>query len=826
MNLNFNFNGKTLLREWWKTVKDNFQKIQDALNTHRTASELDHPDKSVKQKHIADYSIGTQQIAQYAITGTKIYPAAVQTAHIKDGNVTEAKLSQELRDLITELQSYSQTINLTFQDFDKTDALKFYCGMNSRKTEADGWIYWQSGTNEVQSGGTHGDYFQVLYYFAGLGAVSEKADAQKPIERLIIKTDYGMTSGGIEVSGSNSITLYRVTDNMEPIDGEYGEVIPASEYQVIKKQSNYLEVVFFEPITLQELSVVMEIGADGFIPDFDDNDNPIPIEAYPLVGFKAIVKNDKPLDTELSDTSANGVENRVITEGIKAASDEIKNDLYGDTAKYTIIAPKEIPELDDDNNITIDTSKIMVFKEGNDISGSWEYPEYTLSIDTIGNNYIYMQYDAEFGTIMLSNQDDKLPEGEYDNGNLVVLLYFYGSESDTAFNFDKFYGSENADSTGKTYTVKIGTAEQKNISDLDSHISFLEAVNAHTKSIFRNKNDIAANRANISKLTSAVSGIEERMTLTADDTNSLSTALTSIKATGGKIILTGNTPIHMPSIALTADKQYIIEGENKEVSLIYISESAVNDSTTIVFRNLTMTFATADSRNFIFENCNIENAASSTFCNNAATNLTFLNCTMAFTCSETVSVANYNIIQKAGEVIIDNHCRICIDTGYTAEEVSPTKGVNFIMQCSNAVITNSYIETNGDRLLCYLFGRGTYRITNNTISLNDKGNSLFRNSVVGDQKNILAGNRISVNQDTYIKAAIITANVFDIKNNQTADNCFKLVCDGIVTNCTFISGHTYINCQENLCIIKDNFFSCGTFSIVNGDESSMIKDNI
>lgn len=514
-------------------------------------------------------------------------------------------------------------------------------------------------------------------------------------------------------------------------------------------------------------------------------------------------------------------------ESLTSATSGIKNDLYGDTAKYTIIAPKEIPELDDDNNITIDTSKIMVFKEGNDISGSWEYPEYTLSIDTISNNYIYMMYDAELGTIMLSNQDDKLPEGEYDNGNLVVLLYFYGSESDTDFIFDKFYGSENADSTGKTYTVKIGTAEQKNISDLDSHISFLGAVNAHTKSISRNKNDIAANRANISKLTSAVSGIEERMTLTAHDTDSLTAALTSIKATGGKIILTGNTSIHMPSITLTRNKQYIIEGENKNVSLVYVPEAAANDSVAIVFRNLTVIFATADNRNFIFENCNIMNTSSYTFCNNAATNLTFLNCAMTFTCPETVSAANYNIIQSASEVIIDNHCRIYIDTGYTAEEVSPKNRFNFIVRCSNAVITNSYIETNGDRLLCYLFGNGTYRITNNTISLNDKGNSLFRNGAVGDQKNILAGNRISVNQDTYIKAAIIIANVFDIRNDQTADNCFKLLCNNaLITGCSFLNGMAYIDCQENVCMITGNSFGGNYPTITNAAEGSIVKDNL
>ncbi len=826
MNLNFNFDGKTLLRNWWKIVEANFRTIQAAFadhlnkfNEHKTAAELDHPDKSVKQRHIDDYSINTTKLAQYAVTNTKIYPGAVQTAHIKDGNVTESKLSQELRDLITELQSYSQTITLTFQDFDKTDAKEFYCGKNSRRVEQDGWVYWQSGTNEVYSGGTYGDYLQAFYYFAGLGAVSKKADAQKPIERLIIKTDFGMTSGTTEIDGSNDIKLYRVTENMSPIDRECGEVIPASEYQVINKRSNYLEVIFFKPITLQELSVAADIGIGGFIPDFDSNDNPIPIEAYPSMGFKAIVKNENPLDTELSTTSANGVENRAITAGIDAAAGEIKGGLYGDTAKYTIMSPKEIPELDDDNNITIDTSRIKLFDEDRDISGSWEYPEYKFRIDTISNNYIYMKYDAELGTIMLSNQDEKLPEGVFGNGDFVVLLYVYGSKSEAIFTFERFYGSENADSTGKTYTVKIGTAEQKNISDLDGHISFLEAANSHTESITRNKN-------NISRLTSAVSGIEERMVLTADDTDSLSSALTSIKDTGGKVILTGNTPIRMPDITLTADKQYIIEGENRDVNLAYIPELAVNDSAIIVFRNLTVTFATTDSRNFVFDNCNIKNSVSYAFCNNAVANLTFLNCAMTFTCPKTMSVANYSIIQNASEVIIDNHCRISIDAGYAEEGVTLTNNYNFIMRCANAVITNSNIETSGDRLRCYLFGRGTYRITNNTISLNDKGNSLFRNVSLDGDETILSNNHIVVNQDTYIKAGVVTSNVFNVLNPQTADSCFKLLKDGIITDCTFLGSYAYIDCQENLCIIKDNFFGGNTHTITNADESSIIKDNI
>lgn len=566
MNLNFNFNGKTLLRNWWKIVEENFRTIQTAINDHlnkftehKTAAELDHPNKSVKQKHIADkavgqgqiadYAVGQTQLAQYSVSSAKIYPEAVQTSHIKDGNVTMPKLSQDLQDLVEELQNYSQTINLTFRDFDKDDNVEFYCGRNSRRFEQDGWVYWQSGTDEVvRSGPYNTESFQVTYYFAGLGSVSQKADAQKPIERLTIKADFGMTSGIVESDGINDIKLYRVTDNMSPIDREFGEVIPASEYQVIKKFGDYLEVVFFKTITLQELSVAVDIGVEMFVNDVDNNGNDIPIEAYPGVAFKAEIKNDNPLDTELSDTSANGVENRVITKGIKAVAEEIKVGLYGDTAKYTIMAPKKIPELDDDNNIIIDTSKIKLFDEDRDISGSWEYPEYKFNIDTISNNYIYMKYDAEFGTIMLSNQDEKLPEGEYDNGDFVILLYLYGSKSEAIFTFERLYGSENADSTGKTYTVKIGTAEQKNISDLDSHISFLEAVNENTVQIAALKqetldkiDEIPKRRASTIIIGTSTAGYTasdvDYLCDGTDDQEEINQAIASLPVTGGKILL-------------------------------------------------------------------------------------------------------------------------------------------------------------------------------------------------------------------------------------------------------------------------------------------------
>lgn len=103
MKLNINFSGITLLKDWWKTVKANFTTIESEYNNHQTASVLDHPNKSVKQQHIADkavgtsqiadYSVGTTQLAQYSVSSAKIYPGAVITAHIKDGNVTQEKIA-------------------------------------------------------------------------------------------------------------------------------------------------------------------------------------------------------------------------------------------------------------------------------------------------------------------------------------------------------------------------------------------------------------------------------------------------------------------------------------------------------------------------------------------------------------------------------------------------------------------------------------------------------------------------------------------------------------------------------------------------------------
>ena len=100
MNLNFDFNGKTKLKDWWKIVKTNFETIKNVFNSHTTATELDHPEGSVKGKHIAEGEIKNKHLSQNSVTGVKIAQDSISTQHINDGAVTESKLSSVLRSLL------------------------------------------------------------------------------------------------------------------------------------------------------------------------------------------------------------------------------------------------------------------------------------------------------------------------------------------------------------------------------------------------------------------------------------------------------------------------------------------------------------------------------------------------------------------------------------------------------------------------------------------------------------------------------------------------------------------------------------------------------
>lgn len=123
MNLNFNFTEKTTLSDWWKIVRDNFTAVKNAFETHKDefethkdADELDHPDGSVKQRHIADGAVGTNQIQDgavttkklpmYSVTASHLCPSAVQTPHIHDQHVTKVKLETAIQNQLDAFQEH------------------------------------------------------------------------------------------------------------------------------------------------------------------------------------------------------------------------------------------------------------------------------------------------------------------------------------------------------------------------------------------------------------------------------------------------------------------------------------------------------------------------------------------------------------------------------------------------------------------------------------------------------------------------------------------------------------------------------------------------
>ncbi len=57
MKLKFNFSGKTLLRDWWKIVKDNFNTVEEAFNSH--VSDFERAKKTLQDNINAEVSSRT-----------------------------------------------------------------------------------------------------------------------------------------------------------------------------------------------------------------------------------------------------------------------------------------------------------------------------------------------------------------------------------------------------------------------------------------------------------------------------------------------------------------------------------------------------------------------------------------------------------------------------------------------------------------------------------------------------------------------------------------------------------------------------------------------
>lgn len=83
-----------------KSVNDNntypptSKAVKDAIETHANKSELEHPNKSVKQKHIDDGAIGTNQLSNSAVTTDKIANYAI--SHNKLSSALSAEISNAI----------------------------------------------------------------------------------------------------------------------------------------------------------------------------------------------------------------------------------------------------------------------------------------------------------------------------------------------------------------------------------------------------------------------------------------------------------------------------------------------------------------------------------------------------------------------------------------------------------------------------------------------------------------------------------------------------------------------------------------------------------
>ena len=87
MKLNFNFSGKTLLKDWWKIVRDNFTAIQ---TDHNTLS--DKLDTEITQRTNADVGLADK------ITAEKTARENVSRNHRKaDGGQQKGRQNRVVR---------------------------------------------------------------------------------------------------------------------------------------------------------------------------------------------------------------------------------------------------------------------------------------------------------------------------------------------------------------------------------------------------------------------------------------------------------------------------------------------------------------------------------------------------------------------------------------------------------------------------------------------------------------------------------------------------------------------------------------------------------
>lgn len=164
MKLDFNFNAKTLIKNWWKQITNNLETIENEINTLE--------DEGIITEYIADGAVTTEKLADENVTEEKLEDGAVSTSKIADAAITEEKLDDKaitetkLDDILKhgfrplpvsgwEITDEHCNVVIDQQLYDKTRAYLYF----SQKTKIDAarigsslHSFWCVGTNRVGGG--------------------------------------------------------------------------------------------------------------------------------------------------------------------------------------------------------------------------------------------------------------------------------------------------------------------------------------------------------------------------------------------------------------------------------------------------------------------------------------------------------------------------------------------------------------------------------------------------------------------------------------------------------------------------------------------------
>lgn len=559
MQLNFNFNGKTLLRNWWKIVEANFRTIQtafaDHLNKfteHKTAAELDHPDKSVQTRHIADYAIGTTQLAQDAVNNVRISNNAVDTRTVKDKAITKAKLEQSIQDFINnepqERKEADENLQRQIDEVTVQNTIKDLYGKYGPQTAKI--VVSPQNPPEL--------YFDDEQQYYGEYVTMVMPDIKLYLNGKLLTPKWRSFRNKILTSGTaliylryypylNECELFFARDSSHsPEDFPLFNPINDDMWDIALYAYDNINVEFkvdsssptgdrYELTTYDRYCASENADSTG--------------STYTITGEYEIDKRTlDDLKTKNKDSFLDAVnENTVCISKLPS-----KDELYGEVKHtYKIVLPKEIPESKHTGfgkyELSLNYDKIEVFVDGKPKTIRWDY---------YGNESVEVS-DGDSGYLNLHCYLDDEPRGELSftknkisrfSANVFgISLYYY-----LGINYSRGepeYKEEYTDAIGDTYNVELSYTEpQRSIDNLVGSECFLDAVNENTAQIATLKqetldkiDEIPKRRASTIVIGTSTAGYTasdvDYLCDGTDDQEEINQAIASLPVTGGKILL-------------------------------------------------------------------------------------------------------------------------------------------------------------------------------------------------------------------------------------------------------------------------------------------------